>query len=463
MIIQSNSDDTNAGGTNSNGGPTPSNSAYVERLVNLLDPAANVLLNMTLEEAEAAVASGDAEKVGNIKGQFAILQKEGKTVRMARSLGRPMRYFLAKRHEGPCLIVAERMDELLDQLKKEGLDDQFHPSYTRMVPAHHLVEIQLLGCPDPNPVYTRYFTPAQNVLSTDLDEIGRAYIGALADACSDWLDTIDKNDPIGVLFSGGIDSGSVFLVLYHLLLQRGESPARLKAFTLSVNGGEDARQSMAFLHESGLSLFLEVIETSLADINYADAIRVIEDYKPLDVQAATMALALCKGIRERYPDWVHLVDGDGGDENLKDYPIEENPELTIRSVLNNLMLYQEGWGVDAIKHSLTYSGGQSRGHVRSYAPARALGFKGFSPYALPAVIRVAEGIPFIELTNWDHEKLYALKGEVVRRGVKAITGMDMPVFEKRRFQHGAVDENDFASIFPEHEAAYRKEFLKLYV
>ena len=49
------------------------------------------------------------------------------------------------------------------------------------------------------------------------------------------------------------------------------------------------------------------------------------------------------------------VDGDGGDENLKDYPIEENPELTIRSVLNNMLLYQEGWGVNSIKHSLTYS------------------------------------------------------------------------------------------------------------
>ncbi len=453
MILDSNYNNT---------GIPPHGAAYVERLVDLMDPAANILLNMTQAEAEAAVASGDPEKVGQIKGQFAILQKEGKTIRMARSLGRPMRYFLAKRHEGPCLIVAERMDELLAQLEKEGLDDQFHPSYTRMVPAHHLVEIQLLGCPDPNPVYKRYFTPEQNVLSTDLDTIGKAYIGALADACNEWLDTIDAKEPIGVLFSGGIDSGAVFLVMHHLLLKRGESPARLKAFTLSVNDGEDAKQSMAFLHELGLSMFLEVVETDLANINYADAIRVIEDYKPLDVQSATMALALCKGIRARYPEWTCLIDGDGGDENLKDYPIEENPELTIRSVLNNLMLYQEGWGVDAIKHSLTYSGGQSRGHIRSYAPGRALGFKGFSPFALPAVIEVAEGIPFIELTDWDHEKLYALKGEVVRRGVKAITGLDMPVFEKRRFQRGAVDEKGFSAIFPKHEAAYRKTFSKLY-
>ena len=189
---------------------------------------------------------------------------------------------------------------------------------------------------------------------------------------------------------------------------------------------------------------------------------MIEDYKPLDVQSAAMALALCRGIRERYPHWKHLIDGDGGDENLKDYPIEDNPELTIKSVLNNLMLYQEGWGVHAMKHSLTYSGGQSRGHVRSYAPARWCGFHGFSPYALPNVIEVAEGIPFIELTDWDHERLYALKGEIVRRGVEAVTGMSLPVFAKRRFQHGAAPREVLAERLPDDDATYRQTFAELF-
>ena len=81
--------------------------------------------------------------------------------------------------------------------------------------------------------------------------------------------------------------------------------------------------------------------------------------------AISMGLRLCRGIRERYPEWRLLVDGDGGDENLKDYPIEENAELTIRSVVNNRMLYQEGWGVESIKHSLTYSGGYSRAEANA--------------------------------------------------------------------------------------------------
>ncbi|MBM4094923.1 MAG: asparagine synthetase B family protein [Planctomycetes bacterium] len=439
-------------------------SAYVERLVDLTDPHGNILLNMTPQEAADAVASGDPERIRAIDGHFAIVQKRGNLVRMARSIGRPLRYFLAKQADGPCLIVAERIDQLHEQLQREGLDDQFHPSYTRMVPAHHLVEIALVGCPDPNPTYRRFFAPERNCLGTDLDELGRTYIGQLAAECSRWLDRIGAREPIGVSFSGGVDSGSVLLVLHHLLLERGESPARLKAFTLAVDGGSaDLDQARKFLDHLDLSMLLEVIDVSREDLDYKDAIRVIEDYKQLDVEAATMNLALCRAIRQRYPDWKYLVDGDGGDENMKDYPIEENPELTIRSVLNNTMLYQEGWGVETIKHSLVYSGGQSRGHVRTYAPARSLGFVGFSPYSLPNVIAVAEGIPFIELTDWKHDRLYALKGEVVRRGVEAITGLTMPVFEKRRFQNGAVDQAGFEALFARHEAPYRKAFAALYV
>jgi asparagine synthase (glutamine-hydrolysing) len=433
---------------------------YIHRVVNLLDPTANVLLNVDYDTAESYVRSGDAKQVEKIDGQFAILAQVDKKVRMARSIGRPMRYFLAKRAEGPALFVAESMHELKDALANEGLADQFHPSYTRMIPAHHLVELELLGCPDPNPHYHRFFTPERNTLPNDLDLIGRAYIGGLTRAIDHWLDTIPRSEPLGVLFSGGIDSGAVLITLNDVLLKRGESPARLKAFTLRVDhNAADADQALQFVEQTNLAALLEIIDVDLSDLDWRETVRTIEDYKPLDVQSGTMAMALCQKIRHLYPDWKYLIDGDGGDENLKDYPIEENPELTIRSVLSNLMLYQEGWGVHAIKHSLTHSGGQSRGHIRTSAPARKFGFEGFSPFSIPSVIEAAEGIPFIQLTDWDHEKLYALKGEVVRRGVQQMTGVEMPIFEKRRFQHGAISKTRFAEVFPTEELDYRTEFL----
>jgi asparagine synthase (glutamine-hydrolysing) len=435
---------------------------YVERVVDLTDPEANQIYNLTVENAQKLLFEHSPQALREIQGSFALLAKSGKTVRMARSLDRPMRYFLAKRQEGPALVVAHRIDTIFDWLRSEGLEKQFHPSYTRMVPAHYVVELELIGCPDPDPIYTRFFTPICGTLRADLDAIGYAYIAALAEEITKWLKVIPKDDPIGVCFSGGIDSGSVFLTTYHVMRKLGMSPARLKAFVLDLGDGPDLDQARSVLGRLGLSLFLEPIEADASSLDVSETIRIIEDYKPLDIESATMAIALCRGIRDRYPDWRYLIDGDGGDENLKDYPIEENPELTIRSVINNRMLYQEGWGVGKIKHSLTYSGGLSRAYTRTYAPAHHYGFRGFSPFTKPDVIAVAEAIPFIDLTEYDVSRLYALKGEIVSRGVAAVTGMQMPVFPKRRFQHGALAADTLHRRLPYREAEYRKQFLSLY-
>jgi asparagine synthase (glutamine-hydrolysing) len=435
----------------------------IARILNLVADEDQQILNLSVDGARALLLSEDPADVLRIEGSFALLARDGQRVRLARSLDRPLRYFLAKEKDGPMLVVADRIDQIRDALEREGHGDQFHPSYTRMIPAHHVTEIQLVGCPDPNPVYRRFFDPPREVLPPDLDVIGEAYVRALCEEIRLWLAALPAAEPLGVLFSGGIDSGALLLALYHELLAAGQSPARLKAFTLAVDGGgADLEQAREFLRHTDLQLFGEVIEARSADIDPFAAVAAIEDYKPLDVECAAMNLALFQGIRERYPDWRFLADGDGGDENLKDYPIEENPELTIRSVVNNRMLYQEGWGVEAIKHSLTYSGGLSRGCVRGYAPARRHGFVPFSPYSRPRVIAVAEAIPFAELTQGSHEVLYSLKGEVLRRGIRKVTGLDLPVFPKRRFQHGAVSEETFRGRFDLRPVKYRSHLLSLY-
>jgi len=355
------------------------------------------------------------------------------------------------------LIVAERIDEIAAELERRGWAGQFHPTYTRMVPAHHVTTLRLIGCPDPNPIHRRFFDPPRATLPTDLDVIGRRYVEAVYDELRRWLAAQEKSAPIGVPFSGGIDSGAALLCLYRLLLNEGQSAARLKAFTLSVDGGgDDARQAREFLQRTNLEMLGETIDAKSSELDPLRAVAVIEDYKRHDVECAAVNLALLAGIRARYPEWRLLVDGDGGDENLKDYPIEANSELTIRSVVNNRMLYQEGWGVDSIKHSLTYSGGLSRGCVRGYACARAYGFTAFSPNTRPSVIRVAEGIPFAQLTEGSTERLYALKGEIIRRGIRAVLAIDMPIYPKRRFQDGVPQ------TFAQDEGRYRRHFHALY-
>ena len=85
---------------------------------------------------------------------------------------------------------------------------QFHPSYTRMVPAHYVVELALVGCPDPDPIYTRFFTPRARHAARRISTRSAArYIGALADEIAKWLHD-DRSrragaaEPIGVRVLG---------------------------------------------------------------------------------------------------------------------------------------------------------------------------------------------------------------------------------------------------------------------
>ncbi|MEE9246095.1 MAG: asparagine synthase-related protein [Gemmatimonadota bacterium] len=437
--------------------------APIARVLDLVPAESQSILNLSLEEARTLLLSDSPAGALEIEGSFALVARDGERVRMARSLDRPLRYFLAKEANGPMLVVAERIDAIREALEGEGYADQFHPTYTRMAPAHHVTEIRLVGCPDPNPTYRRFFDPPRGELPPDTDAIGRAYADALLYEVDRWLSSVPAEEPIGVLFSGGIDSGAVLIALYHSLLGRGEAPTRLKAFTLAVDGcGSDAAQAREFLRSCDLEILGETIEVERRAVDPLRAVEVIEDYKALDVECAAVNLALLQGIRDRYPTWRWLADGDGGDENLKAYPIEENSELTIRSVVGNRMLYQEGWGVDAVKHSLTYSGGLSRGCVRGYAPASRHGFRLFSPFTRPRVIRVAEAIPFDTLTKGSHRALYELKGRIVTSGVEQVTGIRMPAYPKRRFQHGAASPAAVSQLFDGTEARYRRHFLSLY-
>jgi asparagine synthase (glutamine-hydrolysing) len=227
----------------------------------------------------------------------------------------------------------------------------------------------------------------------------------------------------------------VFLLARQALSELNRDPNLARAFTLDLGGGADADQARRWVHELGLESCWEHVSLPGVRPNLEEAIATIEDYHPLDVECAATALLVLKSIRRHYPSINHLLDGDGGDEILKSYPLEDS-DLTISSVLKNPLLYQEGWGIDAIKHSLTFSGGLSRAYVRTYAPAEQLGFTAFSPYTTRSTIAAALAIPFDQLLDGDAERLSALKAEVVREGVEAVTGIQMPVFPKRRFQAG---------------------------
>ena len=78
------------------------------------------------------------------------------------------------------------------------------------------------------------------------------------------------------------------------------------------------------------------------------------------------------------------------------------------------------------------------------------------------MVGVAEGMPVVGLTGYDVDKLGALKGDIVARGVRSALGFDMPVFEKRRFQHGATSVCSLRENIPAREGQLRQKFLELY-
>jgi asparagine synthase (glutamine-hydrolysing) len=407
----------------------------IERLVNLAGTRVSGQTGADAEQITDAIQCADIEALRATGGHFAGVARQGQTVRLARTIGIPLRYFVAKMFHGPFLITADRIDTLYEWCREQKIGWQFDPMYTRMVPAHHLIEIDQIGCPDPAPRVHRFFDPSPDSGSTDIEEVGAAYVGAAYEALKGWLTTLPEAEPIAIAFSGGIDSTSVLLLARKALTELGRNPNLLRAFTLDLGGGKDAAQAEVVMAELGLSEHWETVRVPADRIDLAEAIRVIEDYHPLDVQCAAVALCLLQGIRERYPEMKYLLDGDGGDENLKDYPLEDS-DLTLSSILRNPLLYQEGWGVDAIKHSQTYSGGLSRSYVRTYAPGQRYGFSAFSPYTDRAAIAQAVALPFEKVLNGSVERLYTLKQEVVEAGVRAVTGIHMPVHPKRRFQDG---------------------------
>ena len=95
-----------------------------------------------------AVRRGDTDHLAATDGHFAAVARDGKTVRLARTIGLPLRYFVAKMYHGPFLVVADRIDALYAWCRSQRIGWQFDPAYTRMVPAHYLVDLDqgLLGC-----------------------------------------------------------------------------------------------------------------------------------------------------------------------------------------------------------------------------------------------------------------------------------------------------------------------------
>src|SRR5262245_37438478 len=168
----------------------------VDRLIDLTGPRSTALSGASEDDVMAAVGRCDAAALRATDGHFAVTARDGKTVRLARTIGIPLRYFVAKMYHGPFLVVAQRMDQIFAWCREQRIAWQFDPAYSRMVPAHYIVELDQVGCPDPSPRHHRFFDPPIGLGPADLDEAGASYIAAAYDSVRRWMKTVPVQEPI---------------------------------------------------------------------------------------------------------------------------------------------------------------------------------------------------------------------------------------------------------------------------
>jgi len=267
----------------------------VERLFDLTGFHASADAAPARDTLLAAIRAGDTAVLAASGGHFAGTARDAQTVRLARTIGIPLRYFVAKMYHGPVLVVSDRIDAIFDWCQRERIGWQFEPSYTRMIPAHYLVELDQVGCPDPMPRYRRFFEPLVAHGPADVIEAGAAYVRAASRALTGWLAAIPAGAPVAIAFSGGVDSTSVWLLARHAAAALGRNPDDIRAFTLDFGGGADAAQAEDVARTLGLDATWERVDVAESEYDLLEAIRTIEDYHPLDVECAAAALCLLRG------------------------------------------------------------------------------------------------------------------------------------------------------------------------
>ena len=186
---------------------------YVARVIDLTDPATQRIRNMSIEEARARVASGDpAEAVRAIDGSFALVARVGPP-RPPGALARPAAALLPRqgnRGPGARRLGPHRRDP---RLPRTGRPRRAVPSELH---AHGSGALRRGSRADrlPRPVahLRALLHAARATLPADPDAIGAALRRrARARRSAMARGGLPERAPVGVAFSGGIDSGAVFL------------------------------------------------------------------------------------------------------------------------------------------------------------------------------------------------------------------------------------------------------------
>ncbi len=163
---------------------------YVERVVDLTDPDANQIYNLSLDEARNLLLDQSCEAVREIQGSFALLARSGKTVKMARS-PRPAHALFSRQAAGRPRPDRRRTASTRSSTGSSPKDwtGSFIPATRAWFRRTTWSSCSSSAAPIPIPSTPASSRPPIATLPADLDVIGRTYISALAEEISQWLQT----------------------------------------------------------------------------------------------------------------------------------------------------------------------------------------------------------------------------------------------------------------------------------
>lgn len=343
----------------------------------------------------------------------------------------------------------------------------FDPRYTKMLPALHLLEVKLYAMWDLH--YTPLFPlhKRSDLLPTDLNQIGEQYVKEVKrDVEANIAQQISNDEEVCIPFSGGADSGLVALAVANARKKQQHS-GQLILSTLCVDqGGPDinaAETVSPLVKQLYPNTIWECIKINSSDIDHQklmyDAFRTIEDYRIRDLECAMAGIVFLDALRKRHSKLTALFDGDGGNEFWQDYPLADEGygRIALEDVHQDPHLFYLGYSIKKLSYSETYSGGLSRGYVRTFNTGRQFGFHGYSPLISGALVALASKIPLAQLAP-TAERLHEIRAEAVKTGSRIVYGIDLPIFPKARFQEGCSANPDVFHI-SENESQQLKDDL----
>lgn len=292
-----------------------------------------------------------------------------------------------------------------------------------------------------------------------VDIIARKYVGVLKDVLSQQLAAIPEDEEVGVLFSGGIDSTTVLVLLYRLFQEQRRDLTKLKAHSLAIDGGgSDLPQSetvLKLLADQRITVERIVYHVPTSGIDMfqrlEDQVILVEDYKPANLQASIGIGLAFQEIRKQHPLLKYVFTGNCADELGLSYELRTSDSwyrpLLFEDVMEKPLLFVFGPEAPGGRAFNARKGGAgfSREGVYYTLTADAYGFISLSPFTSRLALEFASKIPYAQLIP-DERAMSNFKAELETNGLNSVANVSLPVYHKTRLQCGIAEENPFRIV-----------------